>query len=334
MSFSIILLEQDKFTKATIALDGEKWKYLWSIEEFIAEISTTEIYSKINCSHVEHPFPDYPTDRTVDVYFVIDDDNSTLAKERVKAQTEIKKLIELTEISLQAKLDENSLVSYFNFPVGLQGACEGYLLSFVEFLKEVGVDATAELKEDKTHPGQVLFSVTPGKGKDALGKVKQALDCYIEAATTTNFEFNPDASISALKFEAQVRHFQSQFALSQAQIRALEIENRGLDALARLQEATILSHQTTIENITANNVFLLAQVDSWRKGTAEKAKDEMRFLRGIVTLKEQRIGPFTLNAARFLYEMQQLMQDDGVPGNLREDVGLPALPPHDETKNY
>ena len=49
-------------------------------------------------------------------------------------------------------------MTYFEFPDAVRVPCEQYLLYFAQFLRDLGVEASSELRHEV---GMVLFSVTP-----------------------------------------------------------------------------------------------------------------------------------------------------------------------------
>jgi hypothetical protein len=57
-------------------------------------------------------------------------------------------LLEVCVRSVLAEMKRDSLVTFFEFPHTVRTACQQYLLYFVQFLSDLGIDADAELKED------------------------------------------------------------------------------------------------------------------------------------------------------------------------------------------
>src|SRR6185437_3359491 len=82
------------------------------------------------------------------------------------------------ELALKG-IGKSSLVAWFDFPAPIKTACEQYLVYFVQFLEDLGIKANSEIKEDA---GRVLFSITPVDGQSALGRIKEALEIYLETA--------------------------------------------------------------------------------------------------------------------------------------------------------
>jgi hypothetical protein len=148
-----------------------------------------------------------------------------------KIQDALSKEQELREIVslVRAELSERDTVAVnlvFDFPAPMKSACEQYLLYFVQFLSDLGIEVNAELKEQAS---KVLFSVTPVDKKQALEKIREALQVYLglplapEFATTAN-QFH-DIAVSQLR--ANVLHLQSQIVLAKA---VIEMKNATLEA--------------------------------------------------------------------------------------------------------
>jgi hypothetical protein len=77
---------------------------------------------------------------------------------------------------LRATWPTNEVIVEFNFPPDLRATCEQYLLSFVDFLHDLGVDATADLEH---RAQEVLFSIRPVDRMDALERIRVALSVYL-----------------------------------------------------------------------------------------------------------------------------------------------------------
>jgi hypothetical protein len=62
---------------------------------------------------------------------------------------------------------------------------EQYLLYFVQFLEDLGIHATADLQEQARG---VLLTVTPQDGREALERIREALDVYLQIPRSPDFE--------------------------------------------------------------------------------------------------------------------------------------------------
>lgn len=113
------------------------------------------------------------------------------------AEIHIKTISQLKELQF-----ENSLLASFNFPDSLKTSCEQYLLYFAQFLKDLGVNATSDLKEET---GKVLFSVTPTDENQALDKIREALAIYLNLP---NSPIVYDDSFAAMRLQQQIENLQ------------------------------------------------------------------------------------------------------------------------------
>jgi hypothetical protein len=138
----------------------------------------------------------------------------------------------LTEV-LEASVDQllrsarrDSLVTFFEFPKSIRTACQQYLIYFVQFLADLGIQADAELKED-AH--RILFSVTPRDGAEGLARVQEALQAFLglpgSAAVKDLVVGAPD--IAHHHLASQVAHLEAQLSLARAvdQARSATIES-------------------------------------------------------------------------------------------------------------
>lgn len=124
----------------------------------------------------------------------------------------------------------HSVEQMFEFPASVRAACEQYLLYFVQFLRDLGVEADAALTEDAS---RVLFSVVPRSGPEALEKVRAALDAYLALAENPGaFDTPGPKDVAVQQLSANVLHLRSQLQLAaavmsakDAQIEALSFTN-------------------------------------------------------------------------------------------------------------
>lgn len=98
--------------------------------------------------------------------------DDTIADILADNEPRVRKLLTDAEHQLASHLKSDSLIAMFDFPAAVRAPCEQYLLYFVEFLRDLGVEAEANLQHDA---GRVLFSISPRSGKEALDKIREAL---------------------------------------------------------------------------------------------------------------------------------------------------------------
>jgi hypothetical protein len=131
-------------------------------------------------------------------------------------------------------VEGNALQVSFDFPAPIKSACEQYLMYFSQFLRDLGINATAKL-EESAH--SVLFSVIPEDGKEALEKVQEALRIYLGMPTAPNFagEAAKYTDIAVVQLQANVLHLQSQVTLAKAvlqtQVATIEAKDHTILAL-------------------------------------------------------------------------------------------------------
>jgi DNA-binding response OmpR family regulator len=126
----------------------------------------------------------------------------------------------------------------FNFPEAVKIPCEQYLLYFIEFLKDIGIDATADLREDA---GKVLFSVTPKDKDEALDNIREALEIYLRLPVNRNTTVvvSPETSIEVQKLSAQIHHLQGQLYLASAALQQKQLTIQQRDITIEHQQALI-----------------------------------------------------------------------------------------------
>jgi hypothetical protein len=101
------------------------------------------------------------------------------------------------------------------------------LIYFVQFLEDLGIKANSEINEDA---GRILFSVTPADGPIALGKIKEALQAYLDLPRNPEFNAAADelSDMAVAQLKANVFFLKSQLAMAQA---VLEAKDATIEAL-------------------------------------------------------------------------------------------------------
>jgi CheY-like chemotaxis protein len=177
--------------------------------------------------------------------------------------------------NMQAGLDSSlsddgtTLVSRFEFPNGLKVPCEQYLLYFGQFLHDLGVEATTDLKHEAGH---VLFSVTPTDKEEALDNIREALMIYLGmSASPINNLDTLDYEIAVQRLVAEVQTLQGRFTLARAEM--------------QLKEATIQQQQIAIDTLRPQGGGLLLESLSEVKPRA-KDDDREEVIEGLVAVKK------------------------------------------------
>ena len=119
-------------------------------------------------------------------------------------------------------------------------ACEQYLLYFAQFLQDLGINATSNLKEEA---GKVLFSVTPTDDVEALDKIHEALAVYLNLPTSP-IEY--DESFAAMRLQQQVENLQHSQRMAVREIRTSEKELRLAQTVIEHQDKVIFQKDSII----------------------------------------------------------------------------------------
>jgi len=257
--------------------DLAKWNRAYSFAEYCESLDRA--IQRINNPDIEFTASDedrkYVTEFTIRFPFATP--ALPIGAEINRRSALIRTLHELVENSLVPPVNSHSVAVTFDFPQDVKVPCEQYLLYFVEFLRDLGVDATSELKHQA---GKALFTVTPTDSQEALGKIRTALEIYLTLPSSPIGNIPADSGTEVQKLAANVHYLRSQLALSQAVIEA--------------KNATIQAHQLTIEtqrvppgDLVRNSVIDITPAAS------ESEKEDL--LGGAVTITKYQGKGFEIN---------------------------------------
>lgn len=173
----------------------------------------------------------------------------------------------------------------FEFPSAIKSSCEQYLLYFVQFLRDLGIEANAEIKEQAS---RVLFSVIPDDKEHALGKIREALQLYLGLPHVPEFSavsarFS-DVAVSQL--QANVYHLKSQIILARA---ALE-----------LKEATVAARDQQI-------ALLQERIDlrEFQPKKKQEKKDTEDIVKDVVSIKKYDLKFIEINLPELLRKLKR-----------------------------
>jgi hypothetical protein len=148
-------------------------------------------------------------------------------------------LHQIIETELIVKNKKTILTKYFDFPKELKISCKQYLLYFAQFLKDLGINADSNLKEEA---GKVLFSVIPTDDIEALDKIREALAVYL------NLPSSPivyDDSFAAMRLQQQIENLQHS---QRTAVRELQFNEKLLTAQSQIinEKNVTISHQQSV----------------------------------------------------------------------------------------
>jgi hypothetical protein len=175
----------------------------------------------------------------------------------ISLEEEIKSIHVDTIELLQKKFQVNLVRTIFDFPEEIKVSCEQYLLYFAQFLRDLGISATSDLKEEA---GKVLFSVTPTDNIEALDKIREALGVYLNLPSSPVL-YND--SFQSMQLKQQVENLQHSQRMKETEMRSAQyalrlaqqnIENQ--DKIIIQQNSFIDNQNKIIEKITSKSIMI------------------------------------------------------------------------------
>jgi hypothetical protein len=210
----------------SLNVDFTGWSMPWTIETLYEELEKVARESSVPGLQIRSDL--YGLGRTISCVFA--DGATTTGEQLANWNPIVAKFVELAVSEASKRISRDAVVAFFKFPPDVSTACQQYLLYFIQFLRDLGIDATADIHEE-AH--RVLFMVTPETGREALEQVQEALTIYLSLPTRSDLQTaaaGDDVAIAQLR--ANVLHLRSQLALAaavvrtkDAQIEALELSN-------------------------------------------------------------------------------------------------------------
>ena len=286
LSIDIQRHSSDQSHKFLVSFIGyASWRGAYSLAEYLEELREVILEAEHSEIGMSDAFPH-------DFEFINIPLEKNIADEIARFSDILRPLSEEAKRRLDARIRENTVVMHFDFPEEVKVPCEQYLLYFVDFLKGLGVKATADLQHEA---GRVLFAVTPSDKTEALDKIHTALRMYLQlAASPINDAHDPEDEIAVQRLLANVDHLKSQLRLSYMMVRA--------------QETTIQAQQTTIENqqhILSGKVLL----DSLKTDTPNR-EDKEEVIDGILALGKYEDKGVIVNFGELYRRIKQLFKKE------------------------
>lgn len=167
--------------------------------------------------------------------------------------------------------ENNSCLFEFEFDENIKIACKQYLEYFIQFLKDLGVNAYSNINEKA---GKILFEVVPNDKDKALYNIQQCLMTYLSLVDNAEVEaYDNYNNIAYTQLKANVTHLKSQLMLAQA---------------------TIEQKQVTINLLNCINAKIKENSDIVEKD------NEIDLLKGVITVGEVDCKAFKLNLGKLL----------------------------------
>jgi hypothetical protein len=168
-------------------------------------------------------------------------------------------ILEFHNHAVKSLISKNlkSVNTIFEFPHELEIPCEQYLLYFAQFLNDLGVNATSNIKHEA---GKVLFSVTPTDSIDALDKIREALAVYLNLPSSPIIY---DESFAAMRLQQQIENLQHS---QKMRARELQLTEKLVIAQSEMiqekntiiaQKDSVIEQQNkVIEKITSKSIMM------------------------------------------------------------------------------
>ncbi len=159
---------------------------------------------------------------------------------REKFATFLNDSFDLAEEKVSVGGFSEKVVAKFNFNKESLHAYSAYISYFIEFLKDIGIDAAGEFKHDSD---SIVLSISPNNKDIALTNISEALSAYLKLPSIsieTDLVSNLDP-ISEFKFEKL-----------RSEIERLKSSLRVSEALVKYQD-TLISHHETNKSVVSIN---------------------------------------------------------------------------------
>lgn len=202
----------------------DQWKQPFTVDEFFSAIE--RVTNSFDAMGVEISADSH--EKLLSFHFALADPAARLSEELKHHLPVVREILDRALDEVHSTIPPDSLVAYFRFPVGIQAACTQYLAYFTQFLQDLGVDATADIKQE-AH--RVLFTVTPSSSEEALHRVREALIAYLTLPSVRDSIRGPSegTDISTMQLMATIDHLRSQLEFSRVAISAKDMALQSLE---------------------------------------------------------------------------------------------------------
>tara|TARA_R110001583_G_scaffold187868_1_gene349429 strand:+ start:77 stop:1201 length:1125 start_codon:yes stop_codon:yes gene_type:complete len=115
----------------------------------------------------------------------------------------------------------NKVVAKFSFTDKNQQAITAYLLYFIEFLSDLGIETESEINKEN---GNLLFSIEPKNKENALHKISEALSFYLKLPTVnisevSDSDYDPIVQLKFEKLKSEIERLKSNQRINEALLR-------------------------------------------------------------------------------------------------------------------
>ena len=284
-------MQEEQATLLLVMDKVSRWRRSYSFDEYFEALNQASKNSLSTTLVVEGPRPEEAKGlMPFDVFIVslLDINREASLKEQLEQRlNDFRNLHETVVSQLEVKYPTDTLEVSFDFPEEVRVPCEQYLLYFVEFLRDLGVDATAELRHVA---GEALFAITPTDKATALDNIRTALETYLMLPSSPlDTDSIVEYEIAAQRLAANVDHLKGQLRLKHAEL--------------VLANATIQTQQVTIDYLLSGDIILQSVKDVTPRTIHEDK--EMVLGRAVALTKIDKYG-VEVNLAEIFRKLRRL----------------------------
>lgn len=197
--------------KIALQYDNENWRNGYSIADISYELE--DMISKLDDMKFE--FDDELITNGMHISKFIENDKNTFEEEERIFLEFIRECHKKIHDDLLSE-HKYSILFEFEFDDNIKVACKQYLDYFIQFLKDLGINASSNTYDDME---KTLFEVIPDNKDIALQNIQQCLMTYLNLANNSEVEeYDSYENIAYMQLKANISHLKSQLMLAQATI--------------------------------------------------------------------------------------------------------------------
>jgi hypothetical protein len=288
-------IENGKNVRIAVQFDWEEWARPYSIRAYAAgllglltTLGSTDLYWPAKGYYANDDRDDDELGDFLNGFGIVSivEPETTIAQLLIELPKRLQNYFSQVEIELLQN-QPDAVNRIFSFPDSLRASCEQYLMYFGQFLSDLGIEATTELKEEAS---RVLFRVVPSNKNEALEVIQQALDTYlrIPGSPSADAAMANSSEIAVLQLNANVSHLRAQLFLAAA--------------VAQAKDATISAQQTEIAN-------LRGAVDlTWYAPKLPSSSDSEQLVGDLVSVKKLEYKGFEFNFPEILRRLKRKLK--------------------------
>ena len=210
------------------------WKSFYAPSEYFEELSAVvESEEKIGAEWIDGT--EVGGEDEFSVWFDVPIDES-ITELRHRSTIQLEKIHYSVEQQLSERLGK-AILTYFEFPDAVKVPCEQYLLYFAQFMRDLGVEASSELRHEA---GRVLFSVTPEDPQQALDKIRTALEVFLLLPSNPISDVNEN-NVVVNRLATAIYRLKNDLALAEALFETKEVAIQAQQWLIQHQQKALSS---------------------------------------------------------------------------------------------